>query len=400
MEETGKSRVNDILKWLTVILGFIIVAAASFLYGFTPDRIAGNVIAFGVMMTGVLFAFARQRQNGRLIFDNASNIWRFYVLYISAVLICSFFPLISEYGRPYLVIFVALTMVSDEVSALCAGSSLLILCELLCKEPSLYFFVEFFVPALIAVMLFSTVGEEFRILIPMAVSLLSQFVCLCLVSVLFTNRTFGFDLFFIPFVNILVCIILILIILKVLSFSFVYKKDDRYMEILDPEFELLSNLKNYSKEEYDHSIYTAVLCSKLAIKMGLDEKLTKALGFYHRIGLLRGENTWENAKGLMTEYLIPEEVIDLLEEYHYSKDDGVYSRNTAVLIIAETVISSVSYLFSKDKDANINYDKLIGTILDKKLESGIFSNSKLTFEDMNIIKKTLCEEKLFYDFLR
>ncbi len=400
MEETGKSRVNDILKWLTVILGFIIVAAASFLYGFTPDRIAGNVIAFGVMMTGVLFAFARQRQNGRLIFDNASNIWRFYVLYISAVLICSFFPLISEYGRPYLVIFVALTMVSDEVSALCAGSSLLILCELLCKEPSLYFFVEFFVPALIAVMLFSTVGEEFRILIPMAVSLLSQFVCLCLVSVLFTNRTFGFDLFFIPFVNILVCIILILIILKVLSFSFVYKKDDQYMEILDPEFELLSNLKNYSKEEYDHSIYTAVLCSKLAIKMGLDEKLTKALGFYHRIGLLRGENTWENAKGLMTEYLIPEEVIDLLEEYHYSKDDGVYSRNTAVLIIAETVISSVSYLFSKDKDANINYDKLIGTILDKKLESGIFSNSKLTFEDMNIIKKTLCEEKLFYDFLR
>ena len=400
MEETGKSRVNDILKWLTVILGFIIVAAASFLYGFTPDRIAGNVIAFGVMMTGVLFAFARQRQNGRLIFDNASNIWRFYVLYISAVLICSFFPLISEYGRPYLVIFVALTMVSDEVSALCAGSSLLILCELLCKEPSLYFFVEFFVPALIAVMLFSTVGEEFRILIPMAVSLLSQFVCLCLVSVLFTNRTFGLDLFFIPFVNILVCIILILIILKVLSFSFVYKKDDRYMEILDPEFELLSNLKNYSKEEYDHSIYTAVLCSKLAIKMGLDEKLTKALGFYHRIGLLRGENTWENAKGLMTEYLIPEEVIDLLEEYHYSKDDGVYSRNTAVLIIAETAISSVSYLFSKDKDANINYDKLIGTILDKKLESGIFSNSKLTFEDMNIIKKTLCEEKLFYDFLR
>ncbi len=400
MEETGKSRVNDILKWLTVILGFIIVAAASFLYGFTPDRIAGNVIAFGVMMTGVLFAFARQRQNGRLIFDNASNIWRFYVLYISAVLICSFFPLISEYGRPYLVIFVALTMVSDEVSALCAGSSLLILCELLCKEPSLYFFVEFFVPALIAVMLFSTVGEEFRILIPMAVSLLSQFVCLCLVSVLFTNRTFGFDLFFIPFVNILVCIILILIILKVLSFSFVYKKDDQYMEILDPEFELLSNLKNYSKEEYDHSIYTAVLCSKLAIKMGLDEKLTKALGFYHRIGLLRGENTWENAKGLMTEYLIPEEVIDLLEEYHYSRDDGVYSRNTAVLIIAETVISSVSYLFSKDKDANINYDKLIGTILDKKLESGIFSNSKLTFEDMNIIKKTLCEEKLFYDFLR
>lgn len=400
MEETGKNRVNTIYTFLTVILGFIIVAAASGLYGFTPDRIAGNVIAFGVMMTGVLFAFARQKLNGSLIFDNASNIWRFYVIYLSGILICSFFPLISEYGRPFLVLYVALTMVSDEISSLCAGSSLVILCELLSKEPSFCCLVEFFVPALIAVLLFSTVGEEFRILIPMAISLLSQFVCLCLSSVLFSNRTFGLDLFFIPFVNILVCVILILIILKVLSFTFVYKKDDRYMEILDPEFELLSNLKSYSKEEYDHSIYTAVLCSKLAIKMELDEKLTKALGFYHRIGLLRGENTWENACGLMREYAIPEEVVELLKEYHLSKDDGVRSRNTAVLIIAETVISSVSYLFSRDKEANINYDKLINTIMDKKLESGIFSNSKLTFEDINIIKKTLSEEKLFYDFLR
>ena len=400
MEETGKSRVNNIFKWLTVVLGFLIVTAASFLYGFTPDRIAGNVIAFGVMMIGALYAFARQKLNGRLIFDNALNTWRFYAFFLSGILICAFFPLISEYGRPFLVFFVALTMVSDEVSALSAGSSLLILCELLSKESSFVFFIEFFVPALLSVMLFSTVGEEFRILIPMAVSLFAQFVCLCLVSVLFTNRTFGFDLFFIPFVNILVCVILILIILKVLSFTFVYKKDDRYMDILDPEFELLSNLKNYSKEEYDHSIYTAVLCSKLALKMGLDDKLTKALGFYHRIGLLRGENSWENASGLMSEYQIPEEVIDLLKEYHYSKDEGIRSRNTAVLIIAETVISSVSYLFSKDKDANINYEKLIDTIIDKKIDSGIFSDSKLTFEDINIIKKTLCEEKLFYDFLR
>ncbi len=385
---------------MTVALSFLIVAVASFLYGFTADRIAANVITFGIMLIGVLFTFARQKLNERLIFDNAANIWRFFALYLSGVLICSFFPLISEPGRPYLVFFVALCLVSDEVSALSAGTSLLVLCELLSGEPSFMCFVEYFVPALVAVMLFSTIGEEFRILIPMSVSLLAQFVCLCLASILFSNRTFGIDQFFIPFVNILVCIILILIILKVLSFTFVYKKDDRYMEILDPEFELLSNLKNYSKEEYDHSIYTAVLCSKLAIKMGLEEKLTKALGFYHRIGLLRGDNTWENACGLMNEYLIPSDVIDLLKEYYCSKDEGVSSRNTAVLIIAETVISSVSYLFSKDKNANINYEKLVDTIIDKKIESGIFSDSLLTFKDIIVIKKTLCEEKLFYDFLR
>lgn len=400
MEETEKSKASTLYTWLTVVLCPIIVAISSILYGFTTDRIAGNTIAFTVMLTGIVFAYERQRISKRLLFDNEKHPWRFYAVYTAGVLICAVFPLISEYGRPYLVLFVALTMVSDEISSLSAGATLLVVCELLSKEPSFGFLIAFLVPAIICVMMFSTVNEDFRILIPMAVSVFSQFVCLCMTSILFSNRTFGFDLFFIPFVNVLICVILILILLKVISFTFVFKKDDRYMDILDPEFELLSDLKNYSKEDYDHSIYTAVLCSKLAIKLGLDEKLTKALGFYHRIGSLRGENNWENTYGLMQEHMLPEEVIDLMREYYSSKDEGVFSRNTAVLVIAETVISSISYLFSKDKDARINYDKLINTIIDKKIESGIFSNSKLTFEDINIIRKTLGEEKLFYDFLR
>ena len=248
-------------------------------------------------------------------------------------------------------------------------------------------------------MLFSSIDEEFRILIPMVVSLSAQFVCLCLSGVLFTNRSFEIDLFLIPLLNIIICTILILIILKILSFTFVYKKDDKFMEILDPEFELLANLKNYSKDEYDHSIYTAVLCSKLALKMEIEEPVAKALGLYHRIGLLRGENSWENAEGLLKEFDFPEDIVSYLGEY-YNKDSGIKSRYAAVLIIAETMISSVSYLFSKDKNTNINFEKLVDTVVDKKRESGVFDNSKLTFEDIGIIKKTLCEEKLFYDFLR
>ena len=399
MEETKRSKVNFLYIALTAAAGLIICMLSAFFYGNDAAGIAAITIAYGVTLIAALFAFERGCIKNMLLFDNIDHLWRFSVVYVIGLVASALFPLISEYGRPFLVIFVAIVLVSDELTGLCAGASLFLLSELLSNELSCRCIIEYIVPAFIAVMLFSSIDEEFRILIPMVVSLSAQFVCLCLSGVLFTNRSFEIDLFLIPLLNIIICTILILIILKILSFTFVYKKDDKFMEILDPEFELLANLKNYSKDEYDHSIYTAVLCSKLALKMEIEEPVAKALGLYHRIGLLRGENSWENAEGLLKEFDFPEDIVSYLGEY-YNKDSGVKSRYAAVLIIAETMISSVSYLFSKDKNTNINFEKLVDTVVDKKRESGVFDNSKLTFEDIGIIKKTLCEEKLFYDFLR
>jgi len=84
----------------------------------------------------------------------------------------------------------------------------------------------------------------------------------------------------------------------------------------------------------------------------------------------------------------------------YLDGSEIKSREIAVLLFADTVISSIKYLFSKNKDTDIDYDKLINKIIDKKLESGILSNSRVSFEDMNIIRNALVDEKLFYDFLR
>ncbi|MCR4990653.1 MAG: hypothetical protein K6A38_07310 [Lachnospiraceae bacterium] len=397
MEETKRKNTNIIYNIILVCSGMLIPALSAYLYGKNASEIAGIVIIFTVMIIGVIFCYERQKLCGKLLFDNDDNAWRFYLTYIIGINLSVVFSLIADNGRPFLVVFVILTMVSDEITALVGGTSLLLLCELVGKGSGNGYLISYLVPAVISILLFSVIDEEFKIVIPMAISLLSQFVCLCVTGVLFANKTFELDLFLIPAGNVLICAILILIFLKIFSFSFVYKKDDRYMDILDPEFELLANLKNHSKEEYDHSIYTAVLCSKLAIKMGLDEQLTKAMGFYHRIGLLRGENSWENTEGLLREYDIPEEITDHLKEY-FERDNGVRSRECAVLVIAETVISSVGYLFAKDRDIQINYEKLIDTIFQKKMSS--FSDSLLSFNDINIMKKTLCEEKLFYDFLR
>ena len=62
------------------------------------------------------------------------------------------------------------------------------------------------------------------------------------------------------------------------------------MDINDPECPLLVELKNVSKPEYYHTIHTAYLCSRIALQLKLDDAVVKACAYYHKIGLLKGEN--------------------------------------------------------------------------------------------------------------
>ncbi len=399
MENIKRDNRNLILNLALFFAGILATGIASYLYNFETIRIVTNIIIFGILSLLLIFVIEKEKLKNRLLFDNINHMSMFYSIYFTYLIISLFFPLISQTGWPYLVIFIPLAIVSNELIGFVSGMSLLVLNFILCPELSFVLLIAYLVPGAVAVMLFSTLDENFKVASPMCLSLLIQFVTLSLNNVLLANLEFSISLFLVPAINIFICTVLLLIILKVLSFSLVYKTHDRYMDILDPEFELLVELKNYSKEEYNHTIYTAVLCAKLASKLSLDENLTKALGYYHRIGLIRGDNSWECVNKLLKEYEIPDEVGILLKEY-LNKDSVVISKEIGVLMFADTVVSAITYLFSKDKEAQINYDKLINTVFDKKLQSGVLNHSNVSFNDISVMKKVLIDEKLFYDFLR
>ena len=210
----------------------------------------------------------------------------------------------------------------------------------------------------------------------------------------------AFDLFLlIPAVNLLVCMILLLILLKYFSFAVIYSKRDLYMDINDPECQLLVELKNSSKDEYYHTIHTAYLCDRIARKLNMDDALVKACGYYHRIGVIKGENNWENVNAILEENQFPQRVKEVLKEY-LDKSEIIRSKETVVLLFSDTVISSISYLFSKDPKIQLDYEKIIESIFKKRIESGVIEHSDLSFGELQEMKKILMEEKLYYDFLR
>ena len=380
-------------------LSVLISGVAAFLYGYSEKEIIKIVIMACVSTGCVVFAIEESRIFNTFLFDNSENMWRFTILYFFFLTGSVVFPMFPSGGWPYVAIFTGLMLFSGQLVAVCAGCNLLFISMLLTPASSTDLFLIYFISGIAGILLFSGLDENFKVWLPIMIALMIQFVCLCLHEVLMVNDVFRPEMFLVPGVNILINLILLLILLKFFSFSIIYRTRDTYMDINDPECPLLVKLKEFSKEEYFHAIHTAYLCDRIAKRLGLDDAAAKAGGYYHKIGILKGENSFENVKLILQDYQIPDKVMIILKEY-LIKEENIDSKETAILLISDTIISSISYLFSKDANASLDYEKLIQAVFKKKLESGILNHNALSLGEVEEIKKILMEEKLYYDFLR
>ncbi len=395
-----KNKRKDKLSSILILLATaVLTGASSYFYGNTLYEII-RIVLLVILMAGMtVFAIEISKIHKLFRFDNEENFWRFLIIYLIFLVGSVLFPLLPASGWPFLAVFVGLLLFSNQIIAVCSGSTLLMITVLLGKIYTIESFLVYFVAGLTAVFLFSCINESFKVGIPLCMSILIQFVCLCIQEVLMVNETLHIEMFLIPFANILVCLILMLIILKIFSFAIIYRNQDLYMDINDPECPLLVELKNYSKDEYYHAVHTAYLCDRIAKKLDLDDNAAKAAGYYHKISLLKGDNNWENTSMVLEEYNFPEKVREILKEYLDEKE-RIVSKETVILLFSDTVISSIHYLFSKDKTAQLDYEKLIQAVFKKKEESGLIKYSQITLQELEEMKKILTEEKLYYDFLR
>lgn len=373
---------------------------ASWLYHSSVIETSGIVILVLPGICGVIFSMEQSVENNTFLFDNRYHLWRFTFLYFISLVGSLVFPMLPEGGWPFLAVFIGLMLFSNQTIGIFAGTVLLMISGMLHggADCHISFFV-YFVGGLVGVTLFSYVNTSFKIGFPLIISLMVQMVCLSVQEVLYVNEQLNLQMFLIPAVNLLVCLILLLVILKYFSFSIVYKNQDMYMDINDPECPLLVELKSASKEEYYHAVHTAYMCDRIAKRLNLDDAVVKACGYYHRIGILKGENTWENLQLIMEENHFPQRVREILKEYVDSTEPMI-SKETIILLFSDTIISSISYLFSKDPQIQLDYPKVIGGIFKRRVESGVIDRSDLTFGELQEMKEILVEEKLYYDFLR
>ena len=383
---------------LMFLLTIIYSALAAYLYEKTVFEIAGIAILAGAGFGCVLFSIEQSLESESFLYDNEEHLWRFVIIYLLSFGGSVLFPMLPVGGWPYLVIFVGLMFFSNRMIGLSAGCVLLMITVLI-EGDSIASFLIYFISGLVGILVFSYIYETYRIWFPLLISLMMQGVCLFVQELLFSEGALSGRMLLAPVLNLLVCLILLLLLLKYFSFSLVYRNRDRFMEINDPEHPLLVELKAFSKEEYYHAIHTAYLCDRIGKRLGLREGLIKACGYYHRIGILKGENSWENIRMTLEEHDFPQEMTSVLKEYA-DDTERVISRETVVLMFCDSLISSISYLFSKDAAAQLEYSPIINMVLKKKIESGKINHSNISFGEIQEIRRILMEEQLYYEFLR
>ncbi len=404
MENNTISQKNS--NMLTRIVVFMIMFAfagliawfGSILYQSEPDHMIRNVVMVLAGTGIVIFSFTLSEISGFFVYRNEGHYGRFALTYLISLTAAVFLPFLPVTGWPFLVLFVMLGVFSNSMTGLAAGSLCLLLAVNFAGCDYAVFWL-YFISGMAGILVFSTLDEDFKVGIPAIISMLVLALCLTANVILFAEEELSAAQFLIPGVNLMICFILLLVCLKIVSSMVVHRYRDKYMEINDPECPLLVQLKELSKEEYYHAIHTAYLGDKVARNLGIDDAAVKACGYYHRIGKLKGENTWENVSAICDKYHFPPKARQILKEY-VDPDAKIVSKETIVILFADCIVSSILYLFEKDPKAELDYEKLIDTVFKKKFETEELWGNELSLAQLYKMKKIFVQEKLYYDFLR
>lgn len=401
-ENNRKVIVVDPYVWYMVAL-FIFSGLCILLFSIFEDKsfeeIERNTIV-ALMSTGlVIYMVIDARNSHSLKYDNEKHIIRFAVVYGGCIILACVFAMIPSSMWPYTAIFVMLLFFSNAQTALVSGAVLLMLSELLNQEMCSSEFFMYLLAGMIAVIMFQKVDGNFQTGVPIFVTIVMLFVLQSSFEVLFNTGRFRISFFSGSFMNIIFTLILIFAILNITGKYVINAGYDRYMDINDPGFELMMDIREKNDIEFYRAMHTAYLTDKISKEMKLNSFKCKTCAYYHRLGCIDGY-TYDSAIEKYWKYDFPHDSIDLIEEYNMINRKGVISREAAVVYLSESLIISIMYIIHKNKDVKIDYDELIDKTLMKKIESGILNHCEFSMAELTKIKKVMKREKLYYEFMR
>lgn len=397
-EETGMEENKRIYNWKyylaelgVLILGTAGVWALGRIRGEVPDRLLGNCVMalFGLAVTG--FQFRREYLKGALDYDNGEHgarFWFFVVMGLLTALLCG--ALLPVGGWPFLAVFLALALFSNMSTGIVASVMLLLIAVLISGCGMGGFFL-YLVSGVFGIALFQHLEADFRIGIPLFLSVLCLMVCEMANVILVAEKRPDMELFMIPVANLIVNGVLLLGCLRLFFAKVIYRYQGKYLELNDTGNPVLVELKQHNKSEYLHSVHTAYFCERIAKRLGLDADALKCAGYYYCMG--------EGLEKMMGEKGFPPAAGKILEEYMTCRK-RVRNKETAVLICCDAILASVLLLYEKEPSGKVDFDRMIDDVFDKFLRDGSFDHCNLTLEELCVMQSIFKEEKLYYGFLR
>lgn len=399
MEESKNPRGTRIKLYIVLMIVSIAAVAGVWLLYEIPEVRALQILVTVVLgQITVIFTY----ESG-LLYDNmVSGITDrpamfpvTYMIVMAASVVMAAMPVTAW---PVAVIYVLLTIMSNIPCGIVSGSVCLFLASGAIDIGAYPFIYVYLLTGIAAAVLVAHLDEQFKIALPVCIVEIILMTGLG-VTLVCTVNSFSVEMLVYPTVNLAVTLILILFILKAYSARVIFKEEDKYIELNDPECMLLSELKKVSPEDYHKTVHIVYFCDRVSSALGLDAPKVKCAGLYHRVGVIGGAYNWDNTRMVCEEQNLPEEVMSILKEFE-DPNTPMVQTETAVLFMCECIVTSIQYLFSKNNEIKLEYPSLIEAIFKQRIEAGVFKQSNISIKQFELMKKVFMEEKLYYDFLR
>ncbi len=160
-----------------------------------------------------------------------------------------------------------------------------------------------------------------------------------------------------------------------------------YSAYCDEKSELLLELRSKNKSAYAQAVLVGKLASETAKSIGLNAELTKAAGLYKRIGKIKEDNNEYTSTEIAKEQNFPQALIYLLDQLNHNI---IEQKEAALLLITDGVISYYSIVRHVQK-TDIPVEKIVDTIVSKKIFQGEFNESGLSMQECFLLREKLID---------
>lgn len=160
-----------------------------------------------------------------------------------------------------------------------------------------------------------------------------------------------------------------------------------YAPYCDEKAELMLELRAKNKSTYAQALLVGKLASEIAKSIGLNDMLTKAGGLYKKIGKMKEDNDENTTVEIAKEHNFPEPLVSLLDQLNHNR---IEQKEAALLLITDGVISYYTIVRHVQK-TDISVEKIVDTIVSKKIFQGEFNASGLSMQECFLLREKLID---------
>jgi putative nucleotidyltransferase with HDIG domain len=354
-----------------IALTFIIISNASKAFNKLIWPNERYVVVIIASLFFLLFLYIISINNTKII----EIFFLYHIVLIGSILI-SFLP---YQNRPYMLIPMLIALYYGIEKGIAASALILSAITFILGNDMEYFYATALI-SMISVLFAANIKNKLKSVIYGIIYIFLTFYINGIFQYYYTEK-FDSDLALKSMVSVAISIIGIYLFVLI-------KEPFNIKKFIKKDSKPLLFIKQKSNPLYLHSVEVGDLAYNAAKKLNCNKDLALLGGLMHDIGKTTDNNYIKEGLKLANTYHLPKRVKEMIVE-HNIKYRLPSSKESAIVMLSDSVVTSIEYVKSKDKF--VSEQKVINNVFNVRVFDGSLLKSGLTLKEINIIKNEFIE---------